>query len=69
MKDILLDPVSVNYSRIINTALSLSSLDSSRTGDSRGEAYLITINRRLFHRVDGMIAQEMDKRSLLRLIR
>ena len=33
-------------------------MGSNSTGDSRGGAYLITINGRSFHRVDGKIAQE-----------
>ena len=57
MKDILLDPITPKYSRTNNTILSLSSLGSNSTGDSRGGAYLITINRRLFHRFHGMITQ------------
>ncbi|CEP22321.1 unnamed protein product [Cyberlindnera jadinii] len=58
MKDILLDPITSKYSRTINTILSLSSLGSNSTGDSRGGTYSMTINGRLFHRMNGMIAQE-----------
>ena len=58
MKDILLDPITSRYSRTINTMLSISYLGSKSTGDSRGGTYSMTIYRRLFHRADGMIAQE-----------
>ncbi|ODV75025.1 uncharacterized protein CYBJADRAFT_166788 [Cyberlindnera jadinii NRRL Y-1542] len=44
MKDILLDP--------ITTVLSLSSLDSKSTDDSRGGTSSMTINGRLFHIFD-----------------
>ena len=56
MKDILLDPITSKYSRTINTILLLSSLGSNRTGDSRAGTYSITIDWRLLHSVDGMIA-------------
>ncbi|CEP24789.1 unnamed protein product [Cyberlindnera jadinii] len=46
MKDILSDPMTSKYSRTIST------------GDSRGRVYSMTINGRLLHQVDGMIAQE-----------
>ena len=58
MKDILLDPITSKYSRTINAILSFSSLGSKNTGDSRGGTYSMAINRRLLHKVDGLIAQE-----------
>ena len=53
-----MDPITSKYSRTINTMLSISYLGSKSTGDSRGGTYSMTIYRRLFHRADGMIAQE-----------
>ncbi|CEP21774.1 unnamed protein product [Cyberlindnera jadinii] len=50
--------ITSRYSRTINTMLSISYLGSKSTGDSRCGTYSMTIYRRLFHRVDGMIAQE-----------
>ncbi|ODV71307.1 uncharacterized protein CYBJADRAFT_175239 [Cyberlindnera jadinii NRRL Y-1542] len=58
MKDILLDPTTSKYSRKTNTILSLLSLSSTNTGESGGETHSMSINGCLFHRVDGMIAQE-----------
>ncbi|CEP21950.1 hypothetical protein BN1211_2175 [Cyberlindnera jadinii] len=52
MKDILLDPITSKYSRTISA------------GDPRGETYSMTINGRLFHRFDGIIAQENGQEKL-----
>ena len=64
MKDILLDLITSKYSRTTSPVISLSSLGSNSTGDSWGGTYSMTNNDRLFHRVDGLIAQENGEEKL-----
>ena len=52
MKDILLDSITSKYSRTVSA------------GDPRGETYSMTINGRLFHRFDGITAQENGQEKL-----
>ena len=68
MNDVLLDPITSKYSRTFNTILSPSCLGSNSTGDSRDGTYSMTTNGRLFHRVDGLIAQEDGQEILQKFI-